>query len=98
MVSCNTQKSFEGNIVLAACDKELLGKTFEEGELHIHVSEAYYGGEIITLEQFGEKMKNCHIANLVGERVIGKAKELGYVTDANIIKIQGTPHAQYFRL
>ena len=98
MVSCNTQKSFEGTVVLAACDKELLGQTFEEGELHIHVDENYYGGEIITLEQFEEKLKACHIANLVGERVVAKTKELGYITDEHIIKIQGTPHAQCFSL
>jgi len=95
MVSCNTQKSFEGTVVLAACDKELLGQTFEEGELHIHVNELYYGGEIVTLEQFEEKLKTCNIANLVGERVIGKAKEIGLITDDHIITIQGTPHAQY---
>jgi|TARA_Y100000310_G_scaffold341752_1_gene441932 hypothetical protein len=98
MVSIKIQKSLEGTVVLAACDKELLGKTFEEGELHIHVNEGYYGGEIILLEQLEEKLKNCHIANLVGERVVGKAKELGYIEDAHIIKIQGTPHAQYFSL
>jgi len=98
MVSYNTQTSFEGTVVLAACDKELLGKTFEEGALHIHVHEGYYGGEIITLEQFEQKLKACHIANLVGARVVGKAKELGYITDAHIIKIQGTPHAQCFSL
>jgi|ETN01SMinimDraft_4_1059930.scaffolds.fasta_scaffold59727_2 hypothetical protein len=98
MVSCNTQTSLEGTIVLAACDKELIGQTFEEGELNINVSEIYYGGEIITIEQFAEKLEKCHIANLVGERVVNKAKELGYVSEANIITIQGTPHAQVFSL
>ena len=98
MVSCKVQKSLEGTVVLAACDKELLGQTFEEGELHIHVHEWFYGGEIITLEQLAVKLKNCNVANLVGERVIGKAKELGLVTDEHIIIIQGTPHAQLFSL
>jgi len=98
MVSCNIQKSMEGTVVLAACDKELLGQTFAEGELCIQVTEAYYGGEIVTLEQFAEKLKACHIANLIGERVVGKAKELGYVEEQHIIRIQGTPHAQCFSL
>jgi len=98
MVSYNTQKSLGGTFLLAACDKELLGQTFEEGELHLHVHEGYYGGEIITIDQLEEKLKNCNVANLVGERVIGKAKELGYITDEHILRIQGTPHAQCFSL
>ena len=88
----------EGTVVLAACDKELLGQTFEEGELQIHVDPTYYGGETILLEQLEEKLKNCNIANLVGERVIGKAKEMGLITDEHIIRIQGTPHAQCISL
>jgi hypothetical protein len=56
------------------------------------------GGETILLEQLEEKLKNCNIANLVGERVIGKAKEMGLITDEHIIRIQGTPHAQCISL
>jgi hypothetical protein len=42
MVSIKIQKSMEGTVVLAACDKELLGQTFEEGELQIHVDPTYW--------------------------------------------------------
>jgi len=98
MVSIKTQTSLEGTIMLAACDKELLGKTFSEGELHLHVDESFYGGTIVTLEEFEEKLNECHVANLVGEKVVGKAVELGIVLDKAVVKIQGTPHAQYFSL
>ena len=98
MVSLKVQKSMEGTVVLAACDKELLGQKFEEGELVLHVSEEFYGGEVTTLDVLGEKLKNCHVANLVGERVVGKAKELGLIEEAHVMKIGGVPHAQYFNM
>ena len=98
MVSCHVQTSLEGTIVLAACDKELLGQKFEDGEKSIHVDERFYGGEIVTLEVFTEKLKASHVANLIGERVVNKAIELGLVLEDSVMKIQGTPHAQCFSL
>lgn len=100
MISYSTKKSMEGTVLLAACDKELLGKTFENKAkgLRLHVCPVFYGGEIIPVDQFAEKLKNCHVANLVGKKTVDKAIELGYVSKESVIKIKGAPHAQYFRL
>ena len=84
----------EQTIVLAACDKELLGKEFREGELKLHVDENFYSGEIVELEVFAEKLKQANVANLVGEKVVNKAIELGLANPASVIKIQGIPHVQ----
>ena len=86
----------EQGIVIAACDEELLGKTLGEGEQKLEVSESFYGGEIVTLEEFSDKLKEAKIANLVGEKCVGKAIELGLVLESAVKKIGGIPHAQYY--
>ncbi len=84
--------------ILAACDEELLGKTFSEGNLKLEVSESFYGGDKIELEKFGELLEKAQISNLVGKKTVNKAVELGLVLKDSIVKIQDVPHAQVLKL
>jgi len=93
MVSINEIPIEQGSM-LAACDKELLGQVFEEGELKLNVKEEFYGGEIVTIEIFEEKLKRAKIANLVGTNVVTKATELGLLDRGAVLEIAGVPHAQ----
>ena len=97
MVSLNFRKIGDKTL-LAACDKELLGKKFSEGELSLQVKEDFYKGEIVELETFAEKLKQANIVNLVGDQVVNKAIELGLVDSDSIIKIKNTPHVQIVKI
>jgi len=80
--------------LLAACDEELLGMTFREGEMHLRVSEAFYKGETITEEILRERMRSVTIMNLVGDRAVSVAVELGFVSHGSTIIVDGVKHAQ----
>ncbi|MCK5548152.1 MAG: DUF424 family protein [Thermoplasmata archaeon] len=80
-------------VLVAACDADLLGKSFREGELRIEVS-SFYDGLIVHKDELIRHMKLATIANFVGEKVVGIAIEEGYVDKENIIRIGGIPHAQ----
>ncbi len=82
------------DMILAACDSELLEKSFNEGKLRITVYREFYGGVLVDDRGLVQHMKSATILNLVGERCIEKAIEAGWVDPANIITIQGIPHAQ----
>ncbi len=88
----------QGEVLLAACDEELLGKTFREGELKLEVKERFYGGELREVEDLGGLLAEATIANLVGERCVSKAIELGYVDSERVLYIEGIPHAQMAKL
>lgn len=81
-------------VVLAACDEELVGREFRDGKLRLQVSEAFYGTERIAPSDLLVQLRACTIANLVGERVVGLAVERGYVSERNVLWIGGVPHAQ----
>jgi len=83
-----------GERLLAACDEEIIGKTFTEGDMRLKVSEAFYRGELITESAFSERMKSVTIMNLAGERTVTAAKAAGYISEDATIVIDGVKHAQ----
>ncbi|NJE06325.1 DUF424 domain-containing protein [Thermococcus sp. M36] len=88
----------QGEVLLAACDEELLGKTFREGELKLEVKERFYKGNLVEEDALENLLEEATIANLTGERCVSKAIELGYVDRERILYIDGVPHAQMARL
>ncbi|MCD6370669.1 MAG: DUF424 domain-containing protein [Thermoplasmata archaeon] len=83
-----------GEVMVAACDRELLGKKFEEGEFHIEVKKDFYYESYVSDKTFLNSMKIATIANLVGEHVIQLAIKEGYIDKDAILRIDGIPHAQ----
>lgn len=88
----------QGEVLLAACDEELLGKTFREGELKLEVKERFYKGELVEEEVLGDLLEEATIANLTGERCVSKAIELGYIDRERVLRIAGVPHAQMAKM
>ena len=85
--------SLMGNVV-GVCDKELLGKSFREGNVHIDVNEDFYGGVLMTIEEALEIIRSCFTANLVGERIVSAAIDEGIIDEDMVLYIQDVPHAQ----
>ncbi len=88
----------QGEVLLAACDEELLGKTFKEGELKLEVKERFYKGELVEESALEGLLEEATIANLTGQRCVSKAIELGYVDEERVLRIEGVPHAQMARM
>ncbi len=84
-------------VILAACDLEILGETFSEGEARITVNRHFYFGEEATEEMLVERMKSATIMNFVGERAVSLAIAQGLVDPERTITIQGVRHAQAVR-
>jgi len=79
-------------VLVAACDEHLLGRTLREGEIRLHVS-AFYQGERMTEEEFVAQLRLATIGNFVGKETVDAAKRAGFVGDA-VLWIEGEPHAQ----
>jgi len=88
----------EGTVLIAVCDKERLGKTYEEGNLCLDLKShaGFYKGTLCTRKQAAEKLKKAISINLAGERAVGLGIELGLVKKT--MKIGGIPHAQAYLL
>ncbi len=93
MILIKTYKQGE-DILLSACDEDLIGKKFEEGKFYLDVSEKFYKGQKIKINELIKHLKNATIANLVGSETIKFAIKHGFVDPDCVLKVQGIPHAQ----
>ena len=84
--------------ILAVCDKEHLGKSFEEGNLFFEVRQKFYGGEEITREQLLELIKDADSINFFGNKCVKIAIKEGLISESNVIIINGIKHAQAYMI
>jgi uncharacterized protein len=91
-------KKVGGNVVLAICDSEVLGKTLREGKIVFHVKEEFYKGGLVTVEEAVDMIENSTIVNMVGKCCVEKAIKRGYVHPQAVLNIEGIPHAQIVKL
>lgn len=88
----------EGQIMVAVCDKSLIGRTFQEGEIVLRVTEEFYKGFSATEDEVSAALDRATIANLVGEMTVACAVEGGHVDPEQVLVIDGVPHAQMVRI
>jgi hypothetical protein len=86
-------KNNNGQIILAVCDSELLGKKFEEGKKQLDLSSDFYAGEKRSEKDVSGLMRNSYIINLVGKKSTGLAIKDGLITQNNICEICKIPYA-----
>jgi hypothetical protein len=85
-------------IVVAACDKDLIGRVLRDGELRFDVASCFYEGEDADEEKLLNRLSIATIANLVGESTISIAAKHNYINEDCVLMIAGVPHAQMVKM
>lgn len=93
----NERQTPEG-LLVAVCDPEILGETFEEGEITLAVTEEFYGGEEVEESSVVDSLARATVANIVGTRAVELAIEEGFIEEANVLEVGATRHAQLLRM
>ena len=91
-------RSPETGDVVAICDRELLNTTIGNDSITVTISEAFYGSSAATEDEVRKALSCAANANLMGERTIAIAIDMGLVTRAGCIMIGSVPHAQIYQL
>ena len=86
------------HILVAACDAEILGQTLNNGRIEFCVSEKFYKGDKMGLDEAIQLIKEATSANLVGIKLVRRATLEGLVHPQAVAMISGIPHAQIMRL
>ncbi|MEJ2294804.1 MAG: DUF424 family protein [Candidatus Lokiarchaeota archaeon] len=74
----------DGIETVACCDELLLNQIFCEGNLKIEISERFFGGELMTIEEAIEILKSAPYFNVVGENIVKT------IIDKKILPKEGT--------
>ena len=83
----------DGKIVLAACDKELVGRKLKRFDYEFTITKEFYQGKEVSKKQLTELLREHMNINLFGAKTTGIALELGLISQNNIILIDSIPHA-----
>jgi hypothetical protein len=84
--------------IVAVCDRELLNTTISHDKLSITITESFYGNNPAGENEVKDALKNAGNINLIGERSVSLAIELGLLTKSGCMMIGKVPHAQIYRL
>jgi len=87
-----------GEVLVAVCDAELLGKRFKQGRLRLEVKTAFYQGELSTIEEAMRALAGASVANLVGEETVRAAVREGFVDPRAVIRFGEVPHVQMIHI
>jgi len=85
-------------VLLAICDAELLGKCLRNGKIVFEVREDFYKGLKISVEEAIDLMEESTIVNMVGQHIVKRALERGFIHPEAILEISGVPHAQIVKM
>lgn len=84
--------------LVAACDPDIVGKTFKSDGLVLEVSKSFYLGDEVDEEALVNWLRLATVANLSGKRTVEIAVANGFVDKGCVIVIGGVPHAQMMRM
>jgi hypothetical protein len=84
--------------VVAVCDRELLNRTLKHGEIAVCVSEKFYGSTPADEEEVRRVLRGASNINLMGERCVAIAVDLGLIEPGTGIMIGTVPHVQIVRI
>lgn len=85
----------DDEVVVSACDAELLGRVLvdEERNIRYSVDPFFYKGELKTVEEALTFLSNATTGNLVGERIVRAAVEKGLIHPEAILVVEEVPIA-----
>lgn len=89
-----------GQRILAACDRELIGKVFGEGEATMDLAaySSFYKGEPCTEEELLSAIPSASSLNLVGKRAVAAGLKSGAFPPEAVRYIKGIPHIQLYKI
>lgn len=93
-----TERQTQEGLLVAVCDEDVLGETFESDDISLTVTEEFYGGEAVDESAVVDSLSRAAVANLVGTRAVELAIEEGFVDEANVLEVGSTLHAQLLRM
>jgi len=93
-----TERETEEGLLVAACDSDVLGKTFEDGELSLSVTEEFYGGDEMDVDAAMAAIRRADVANLVGTKTVEADINAGVVDESTVLAVEDTLHAQLLRM
>jgi len=90
--------SASGSLMLNICDHELVDKTLHDGETKIKINPNYYAERDVDEHEAKNLLTKCNSINMVGEKTVSLAINLGIGSEKSIRRIEGIPFLIVFKM
>jgi hypothetical protein len=87
-----------GEIVVAACDADLIGTSLRIGSREVAITSHFYGWRQVSSEELVQAIRQGTIVNLLGTRTVTIAQKAGLLTAGGTGQLGGVPHAEIFQM
>ena len=89
-----------GGKIVAVCDEDLIGKTFQEGDaiLDLDKYKTFYHGKKVEDEEIKNAFKSFSSANIVGKKSISLAISAGLISKDDVLHVKGVPYVQIYNI
>lgn len=86
-------------LLVTVCDADIVGDTFENGDVSLTVEEDFYAEEADTADETTvvDALSRANIANIVGARAVEVAIEHEIIDETTVLDVGDTRHAQLLR-
>ena len=84
--------------IVGVCDRELINTTISNGSLTVTISESFYGDCPSTESEVRDALQKAGNINLMGERAVSIAVDMGLISRSDCIMIGNVPHVQIYQL
>lgn len=84
--------------VIAACDENILGRSFNNKNIKIDINTKFYGGELISINEGIDILEKSNNFNIAGVYLINAAIKRGIITENAVLKIEEIPIAMKFAI
>lgn len=86
-------------LLVTVCDADIVGDTFENGDVSLTVEEDFYAKEAAQADETTvvDALSKANVANIVGARAVEIAVEHGIIDETTVLDIGETRHAQLLR-
>jgi uncharacterized protein len=86
-------KTHDGRKIVAVCDKDLIGKKFEEGKLQLDFTSEFYKGEEKDEEVIINFFSSAYIVNLAGKGAVNLGLKQGLISKDSLRYVKKIPYA-----
>ncbi len=84
--------------LVACCDEDMRGLTFEEGERILEVTESFYCDKLFEEREVCSLLREATILNIVGEEIVKLAIKEKIILEQSVLRVKGVPHAQMVKM
>ncbi len=83
-----------GKIILAICDKDILGKTFEQGDAFLDLNSEFYKGKKAQKKEIIEEINKAYIINAAGKKTVQLLIKEGFALNSSLKYVENIPYIQ----